>query len=59
MSWMHEAVTAGKSLPLLEAYGVVRSLSMAMHGGQAMVMPPAVHRRESEAGQALGTRRRP
>lgn len=39
VGWMHEEVTAGKSLPLLEAYGVVRSLSMAMHGGQAMVMP--------------------
>ncbi len=39
VSWMHDEVTAGKSLPLLEAYGVVRSLSMAMHGGQAMVMP--------------------
>ena len=24
---------------LLEAYGVVRSLSLAMHGGQVMVMP--------------------
>jgi putative nucleotidyltransferase with HDIG domain len=39
VDWMHEEVTAGKSIPLLEAYGVVRSLSMAMHGGQAMVMP--------------------
>jgi putative nucleotidyltransferase with HDIG domain len=39
VGWMHEEVTAGKSIPLLEAYGVVRSLSMAMHGGQAMVMP--------------------
>jgi putative nucleotidyltransferase with HDIG domain len=39
VSWMHEEVGAGKSIPLLEAYGVVRSLSMAMHGGQAMVLP--------------------
>jgi putative nucleotidyltransferase with HDIG domain len=39
VGWMHAEVSAGKPLPLLEAYGVVRSLSMAMHGGQAMVMP--------------------
>ena len=39
MGWMHQEVSAGHSLPLLEAYGVVRSLSLAMHGGQAMVMP--------------------
>ncbi|HEX6617906.1 MAG TPA: HD domain-containing phosphohydrolase, partial [Gemmatimonadales bacterium] len=29
----------GGQLPLLEAYGVVRSLSLAMHGGQVMMMP--------------------
>ncbi len=39
MSWVHQEVSDGKSIPLLEAYGVVRSLSLAMHGGQAMVMP--------------------
>ncbi len=39
VGWMHQEVSAGHSLPLLEAYGVVRSLSLAMHGGQAMVMP--------------------
>ena len=39
VSWMHSEVSDGKGIPLLEAYGVVRSLSLAMHGGQAMVMP--------------------
>jgi putative nucleotidyltransferase with HDIG domain len=39
VSWMHSEVSDGKSIPLLEAYGVVRSLSLAMHGGQAMVLP--------------------
>ena len=37
VSWIHQEVGDGKSIPLLEAYGVVRSLSLAMHGGQAMV----------------------
>ncbi len=39
VSWVHQEVSDGKSIPLLEAYGVVRSLSLAMHGGQAMVLP--------------------
>jgi putative nucleotidyltransferase with HDIG domain len=39
VSWVHQEVSDGKDIPLLEAYGVVRSLSLAMHGGQAMVMP--------------------
>ena len=39
VGWMHQEVSAGSRIPLLEAYGVVRSLSLAMHGGQAMVMP--------------------
>ena len=39
VSWVHQEVGDGKSIPLLEAYAVVRSLSLAMHGGQAMVMP--------------------
>lgn len=39
VGWVHEEVSAGKSIPLLEAFGVVRSLSLAMHGGQAMVLP--------------------
>jgi putative nucleotidyltransferase with HDIG domain len=39
VSWIHQEVSEGKSVPLLEAYGVVRSLSLGMHGGQAMVIP--------------------
>lgn len=39
VGWLHEEVCAGHSIPLLEAYGVVRSLSLAMHGGQAMILP--------------------
>ncbi len=39
VTWVHQEVSDGKTIPLLEAYGVVRSLSLAMHGGQAMVMP--------------------
>ena len=39
VGWMHEEVGVGRSVPLLEAYGVVRSLSLAMHAGQAMVLP--------------------
>jgi putative nucleotidyltransferase with HDIG domain len=39
VTWVHQEVSAGHSIPLLEAYGVVRSLSLAMHGGQAMRLP--------------------
>ncbi len=39
VGWLHEEVTAGHAIPLLEAYGVVRSLSLAMHGSQEMVLP--------------------
>ena len=39
VSWVHQEVSDGHSLPLLEAYGVVRSLSLAMHGGQVMMLP--------------------
>ena len=39
VSFLHEEVASGAELPLLEAYGVVRSLSLAMHGGQVMMMP--------------------
>jgi putative nucleotidyltransferase with HDIG domain len=39
VGFLHQEVGAGGTLPLLEAYGVVRSLSLAMHGGQVMVMP--------------------
>ncbi|HEU5040304.1 MAG TPA: HD domain-containing protein, partial [Gemmatimonadales bacterium] len=39
VTFLHDEVEHGGQLPLLEAYGVVRSLSLAMHGGQVMMMP--------------------
>jgi putative nucleotidyltransferase with HDIG domain len=39
VGFLHTEVENGGQLPLLEAYGVVRSLSLAMHGGQAMMVP--------------------
>ncbi|HKR56972.1 MAG TPA: HD domain-containing phosphohydrolase [Gemmatimonadales bacterium] len=37
--WMHEEVKAHGGLPLAEAEAVVRSLSVAMHGDQQIVLP--------------------
>ena len=37
--WVHDEVRNGNALPLAEADGVVRSLSLAMHAEQAMVLP--------------------
>jgi putative nucleotidyltransferase with HDIG domain len=39
VAWLHDEAAQGSGLPMLEAYGVVQSLSLAMHGGRAMVMP--------------------
>jgi putative nucleotidyltransferase with HDIG domain len=39
MDWMHEAIRDGSKLPMIEADAVVRSLSIAMHAEQAMVLP--------------------
>ncbi len=39
VGWLHGEVATGGHLPLVEAQGVVRSLALAMHGGQAMVLP--------------------
>lgn len=39
IGWMHDEVRNGSRLPLAEADGVVRSLSLAMHAEQAMVLP--------------------
>ena len=39
VAFLHEEVSTGSQLPMLEAYGVVRSLSLAMHGGQVMMVP--------------------
>jgi putative nucleotidyltransferase with HDIG domain len=39
MGWVHQEVASSNQLPVAEAYGVVRSLSLAMHSGRAMVLP--------------------
>lgn len=39
VGWLHGEVANGGRLPLFEAQGVVRSLALAMHGEQAMVLP--------------------
>lgn len=37
--WMHQEVSARRVLPLVEAEAVVRGLTVAMHGDQAMMLP--------------------
>ena len=37
--WMHEELTLGNELPLLEAEAVVRTLAVAMHGDQQVMLP--------------------
>lgn len=37
--WMHEQVSDQRPLPLVEAEAVVRALTVAMHGDQAMLLP--------------------
>ncbi|HEX4633475.1 MAG TPA: HD domain-containing phosphohydrolase [Gemmatimonadales bacterium] len=39
MRWLHEEVKTTGGLPLAEAEAVVRSLSVAMHGDQQIVLP--------------------
>jgi putative nucleotidyltransferase with HDIG domain len=39
VEWMHEEVAMRGQLPLLEAESVVRSLAVAMHGDQEMLLP--------------------
>jgi putative nucleotidyltransferase with HDIG domain len=39
IDWLHQQVQAGLKLPIVEADAVVRSLSIAMHAEQAMVLP--------------------
>ncbi len=39
IGWVLQEVASSNRLPVAEAYGVVRSLSLAMHGGRAMVLP--------------------
>ncbi len=39
VEWLHREIQSGAKLPLVEADAVVRSLSIAMHAEQAMVLP--------------------
>ena len=39
IDWMHEEIRQGSKLPMVEAEAVVRSLSIAMHAEQAVVLP--------------------
>jgi len=43
--WMHEELSEGRELPMVEAEAVVRALAVAMHGDQD-VMLPLLHLRE-------------
>jgi putative nucleotidyltransferase with HDIG domain len=39
VAWLHQEAGGGSRLPIVEACAVVQSLSLAMSGGQAMVLP--------------------
>ncbi len=39
MDWVHKEIQSGARIPMVEADAVVRSLSIAMHAEQAMVLP--------------------
>ena len=39
MDWVHNEIQKGAKIPMVEADAVVRSLSIAMHAEQAMVLP--------------------
>jgi putative nucleotidyltransferase with HDIG domain len=39
MDWVHQEIQSGARIPMVEADAVVRSLSIAMHAEQAMVLP--------------------
>jgi putative nucleotidyltransferase with HDIG domain len=39
IEWLHQEIQSGAKLPIIEADAVVRSLSIAMHAEQAMVLP--------------------
>jgi putative nucleotidyltransferase with HDIG domain len=39
IDWLHREIQGGSKLPIVEADAVVRSLSIAMHAEQAMVLP--------------------
>jgi putative nucleotidyltransferase with HDIG domain len=39
VEWLHQEIQGGAKLPIVEADAVVRSLSIAMHAEQAMMLP--------------------
>jgi putative nucleotidyltransferase with HDIG domain len=39
LRWLHREVQTGAAVPLAEAEAVVRSLAIAMHGGQQIMLP--------------------
>jgi putative nucleotidyltransferase with HDIG domain len=39
IEWLHQEIQSGAKLPIVEADAVVRSLSIAMHAEQAMLLP--------------------
>ncbi len=39
IEWVHQEIQKGSKIPIVEADAVVRSLSIAMHAEQAMVLP--------------------
>jgi putative nucleotidyltransferase with HDIG domain len=39
VEWLHQEVQSGAKVPIVEADAVVRSLSIAMHADQAMLLP--------------------
>jgi putative nucleotidyltransferase with HDIG domain len=39
VDWLHQEIQGGAKVPIVEADAVVRSLSIAMHAEQAMVLP--------------------
>lgn len=41
VQWIHEEINRGGGLPLMEAEAVVRSLAVAMHGDQELLLPLA------------------
>jgi putative nucleotidyltransferase with HDIG domain len=48
IEWLHGEMVGGRDLPLAEAEAVVRSLSLAMHGDRAVVLPLLSLRRYDE-----------
>jgi putative nucleotidyltransferase with HDIG domain len=48
VGWMHHELQEGRRLPLAEAEAVVRSMSLAMHGDRAVVLPLLQLRRFDE-----------